>query len=60
MDGCEMSAESSLDIPPEKIWLQWHGDADGSESGPVAESEVTWCRDKVFDRDVEYVRVNEF
>jgi len=43
---------------PDMIWLQWHGDSDESEIGPVNEDEVTHCRDKVFDRDIGYVRAD--
>jgi hypothetical protein len=45
--------------PPEKIYLQYYG-ADKDDlteeelnTDPV---EVTWCTDKMFDTDVEYVR----
>lgn len=40
---------------PKTIWLQWHGDSDECETGPVAESDVTHSREKIFPRDVEYV-----
>jgi hypothetical protein len=45
---------------PDKIYLQVHS-ADRSDM--TAEEmkeyapEVTWCEDKIFDTDVEYVRV---
>lgn len=44
---------------PDKIYLQWVGD----DSEPVNPNEimnhndVTWCSEKVFKRDVKYVRV---
>lgn len=43
--------------PPERIWLQWHGDNDDpdfDEPNQVMD-EVTWHRDRVFEHDVEYV-----
>ena len=43
---------------PEKIFMQWHGDGDPKDGSPVAESEVTWCRDRVFPEDIEYVRAD--
>lgn len=43
--------------PPERIWLQWHGDAEEWEDGPVSEGDVTWSPDRMFRGDVEYVRV---
>lgn len=51
-----MADRSKID-PPEIIWLQWHGDSDPSVEDPtdqIFESEVTWCRDKIFDHDIEY------
>lgn len=45
--------------PPDRIFLQWHGDADEDEIGEVSTADVTWAADeKVFDGDVEYVRIN--
>jgi len=44
--------------PPDRIFLQWFGE-DGpfdSEKIPL-DSEVCWCADKIFENDVEYVRV---
>jgi len=41
---------------PDKIFLQWHGDGDPQDGSPVAESEVTWCRERVFTGDIEYLR----
>lgn len=41
---------------PEKIYLQWHGDADPEiETAAVHEMAVTWSRERVFDNDIEYV-----
>jgi len=44
---------------PKRIWLQWDGSADEDEVGEPYPPEVTWCQDRVFDRDVEYVRADE-
>jgi len=46
-------------LPPQTLWLQWHGDSDPLQGGEVCESEVTWCRDKIFERDIEYVEKNK-
>lgn len=44
---------------PERIWLQWHGDADPEiEDGEVSEGDVSWCRDKIFTHDIEYIRAD--
>jgi hypothetical protein len=43
------------DKPHERIWLQYH-DEDG-EPNDYGES-VTWCKDKINDTDVEYVRAD--
>lgn len=48
-------------VVPLDLWLQWHGDGTLEDDDEVCESEVTWCREKVFDADVEYIladRVN--
>lgn len=42
--------------PPERIWLQWYGDATPEDAGFDPPAEVTHCEDKIFDYDVEYVR----
>jgi hypothetical protein len=43
---------------PERIWLQWHGDSsDEDELCPNYES-VTWAEDKVFDRDIQFIRAD--
>jgi hypothetical protein len=42
---------------PNRIFLQYHGDADPVlDDRPV--SEVSWSKDQVFPRDIEYVRVS--
>lgn len=45
--------------PPRVIFLQWHGDSDErTEYEPLnlASAEVTWCADKIYDRDIRYIR----
>lgn len=46
--------------PPDRLWLQWHGDADPEleTGGEVSEGDVTWCRDKIFEHDIEYTRTS--
>ena len=46
-------------VVPLYLWLQWHGDGTPEEDGEVCESEVTWCREKIFEHDVEYVHADE-
>jgi len=46
-------------VVPLNLWLQWHGDGNPEDDGEVCESEVTWCREKIFDHDVEYVHADE-
>lgn len=52
-------------IAPEKIYLQICGDCTINDretceqcqiDNPINEREITWCRDKIFDKDVEYIR----
>lgn len=45
-----------MNQPPQSIFLQWHGDGDPKDGSPVIESEVTWCRERVFAGDIEYIR----
>ena len=48
--------------PPDTIYLQWVG-ADKDDLTPAelemqpSPGDVTWCSDRMFDTDVEYVRV---
>lgn len=42
--------------PPEVIYLQYHGDGNPDDEGTVRDCDVTWCRDKIFEHDLEYVR----
>lgn len=44
--------------PPDRIWLQWHGDGP-ADDGDVRHDDVTWCADQIFDSDVEYVRISD-
>lgn len=45
---------------PERLWLQWYGDAEESDPDDVVigEDDVSWCTEQVFDGDIEYVRVH--
>lgn len=44
--------------PPDKIYLQWHGDGEPNDVGEVDGNEVTWCKDKIFEHDIEYVQAS--
>lgn len=49
--------------PPNRIWLQWHGDEAPGEDGKFHEpdpchEDVTWCQDKIFEHDVEYAKTS--
>jgi hypothetical protein len=46
-------------VVPLNLWLQWYGDGTPEDNGEVCESKVTWCREKVFEHDVEYVHADE-
>lgn len=51
-----MAIETEQNTHPNPLWLQWYGDGDPEIDGePEGDNDVTWCRDKIFDRDVEYV-----
>jgi len=44
---------------PELIYLQWYGDVpEGMDTSDLEpdEGDVSWCLDRVFDADFEYVR----
>ena len=52
-----------VDGTPERIYLQWHGEASIEEiketTGFVPDTEVvTWCEEQQFEHDIEYVRAN--
>lgn len=42
--------------PPNRIWLQFHGDGSPDDPGEPDPADVTWCQDKINEHDVEYVR----
>ncbi|MCB1061205.1 MAG: hypothetical protein KDB65_13360 [Calditrichaeota bacterium] len=44
--------------PPEKIYLQWYGDGTFEEPEDIHPSEITWCQDKMYDADIEYVNAS--
>lgn len=47
---------------PDRIYLQWHGDADPADypNGPDPSlDDVTWCADKIYEHDIEYVPATE-
>jgi hypothetical protein len=49
---------------PERIYLQVCGDCQDNECDNCKfedlEDNVTWCKDKIFDKDVEYIRTDAF
>ena len=49
---------------PEKIYLQVCGDCQDNECDNCKfedlEDNVTWCKDKIFDKDIEYTRTDAF
>jgi hypothetical protein len=49
---------------PEKIYLQVCGDCMANDCENCMfedlEDDVTWCKDKIFDKDVEYTRTDAF
>lgn len=49
---------------PEKIYLQVCGDCPQTDCEnwkfEDLEDNVTWCKDKIFDKDVEYTRTDAF
>ena len=49
---------------PEKIYLQACGDCNDNDCKNCKfeelEDNVTWCIDKIFDKDVEYTRTDSF
>lgn len=49
---------------PEKIYLQVCGDCNVNDCENCKfedlEDNVTWCKDKIFDEDVEYTRTDAF
>jgi len=48
--------KGAIDVnPPAVLWLQWLGEGEADEFATEAPSEVTWCKDKIFKNDVQYV-----
>ena len=49
---------------PEKIYLQVCGDYNDNDCENCKfkdlEDNVTWCKDKIFDKDIEYTRTDAF
>ena len=49
---------------PEKIYLQVCGDCNSNDCDNCKfedlEDNVTWCKDKIFDKDIEYIRKDAF
>ena len=49
---------------PEKIYLQVCGDCNANDCENCKfedlEDNVTWCRDKIFEKDIEYTRKDAF
>lgn len=49
---------------PEKIYLQVCGDCNNNDCENCKfedlEDNVTWCKDKIFDKDIEYTRTDAF
>lgn len=49
---------------PDRIYLQVCGDCNENECKNCKfedlEDNVTWCRDKIFEKDIEYVNANNF
>ena len=45
---------------PKKIYLQIGEDADLEEDfNELSNEDITWCKDKINDNDIEYVRVKK-
>ena len=49
---------------PEKIYLQVCGDCEDNDCKNCKfedlEGNITWCKDKIFDKDIEYTRTDAF
>lgn len=49
---------------PEKIYLQVCGDCNDNDCKNCKfedlEDNVTWCKDKIFEKDIEYIRTDTF
>lgn len=44
--------------PPDAIYLQYHGDGDPDDTGPVNSDDVTWCWEQINEQDIKYVRAD--
>lgn len=55
--GCTDGLGNAL--PPVKIYLQWDGEGDPSDMPIEKRGEICWCQDKVFNGDIEYVRLDK-
>lgn len=48
-------------VPFEKIYLQWDGEDEPDRELPYEKrGEVSWCQDKIFKHDVQYVRADKY
>lgn len=48
-----------ISYAPERIWLQVGDDVTSArEMQEVNWSEASWCQDRIFDTDIEYVRID--
>ena len=49
---------------PDKIYLQVCGDCNVNDCENCKfkdlEDNITWCRDKIFEKDIEYIRTDAF
>jgi hypothetical protein len=46
-----------FDKPPERIWLQLHGDCE-TEYPVECGEETTWFWESIFPQDIEYIRAD--
>lgn len=51
-------SESARDLvhAPVRIFLQWNGDQEPDPTETPSLADVTWCADRVFEHDIEYVQ----
>lgn len=55
---CQKHPESWIGLNGPGYCQECARDGDPEDTGEVAESEVTWCREKIFAADVEYIRAD--
>lgn len=55
-DSSDAAGTSPPTSAPEVIYLQYHGDGEPDDESPVRDCDVTWCRDRIFEHDLKYVR----